>query len=293
MEEDMQECEHCKRSVASAHFALHEAHCTRFLVLCPVCEEPVPKKKLKEHTEDKHTEATECRMRQVQCKFCELTVSFNKLEDHEYKCGSRTELCPDCNKFIQLCKLAYHKDTCQRGQTEPRKGERMPAPVKKINCDSCNQMIAVNEYAHHVENGCPVSALANWSLSGKPGSPSPALPSPAVNQTPTGGQVVRPKTRKDQRQPHAAKATQQSWRGKHKARELPPKVERRPRPTSPGGNEAAYDILMNCSRCDILLPLPTLIQHQEKCQWLASSKRKQVQGSCYIRKGILDRELGC
>ncbi|XP_045149459.1 XIAP-associated factor 1 [Echinops telfairi] len=300
MEEDVQQCEHCKRSVASAHFALHEAHCMRFLVLCPTCEEPVPKKELKEHFEDKHMEVKcamcrqtmqkyllevhedkECQMRQVQCKFCELTMNFSKLEDHEYRCGSKTELCPDCNQFIQLRKLAYHKDTCQRGQTEPRKGRRTSAPGKKINCVSCNQMIAVNEYAHHAENGCPVSALAKWSLSGKPGSSSSALPSPsAVDQTPTGGQVVRPKTQKAQRLPRAGRSTPRSWGGKHKAQELPSKTERWSRPTSPGGDETAYDILRNCSRCDILLPLPTLIQHQEKCRCFPSSKRQQVRGSC-------------
>uniref|UniRef100_A0A8C9NZ54 XIAP associated factor 1 n=1 Tax=Spermophilus dauricus TaxID=99837 RepID=A0A8C9NZ54_SPEDA len=54
MEGDFQVCGNCRRSVASDHFTLHEAHCLRFLVLCPECEEPIPKSKMKEHFENEH-----------------------------------------------------------------------------------------------------------------------------------------------------------------------------------------------------------------------------------------------
>uniref|UniRef100_A0A8C0ZPA9 XAF1 n=1 Tax=Castor canadensis TaxID=51338 RepID=A0A8C0ZPA9_CASCN len=54
MEGDFQVCGNCKRSVASAHFTLHEAYCLRFLVLCPECEESVPKAKMMEHQQNEH-----------------------------------------------------------------------------------------------------------------------------------------------------------------------------------------------------------------------------------------------
>lgn len=44
--------------MASVHFALHEAHCLRFLVLCPECEEPIPKSKMKEHAEAVHQQVS-------------------------------------------------------------------------------------------------------------------------------------------------------------------------------------------------------------------------------------------
>ncbi|EGW06934.1 F-box only protein 39 [Cricetulus griseus] len=61
MEADSQVCSNCKRDVASVHFTLHEAHCLRFLVLCPECEEPIPKSKMKEHAETVHQQVSRWR----------------------------------------------------------------------------------------------------------------------------------------------------------------------------------------------------------------------------------------
>ena len=38
---------------------LHEAHCLRFIVLCPECEEPIPESKMKEHMEVVHQQGRE------------------------------------------------------------------------------------------------------------------------------------------------------------------------------------------------------------------------------------------
>lgn len=43
-----------KRRVASAHLALHEAHCLLFLTRCPECKEPVLQAKMDEHRENGH-----------------------------------------------------------------------------------------------------------------------------------------------------------------------------------------------------------------------------------------------
>uniref|UniRef100_F6ZMN8 XIAP associated factor 1 n=1 Tax=Mus musculus TaxID=10090 RepID=F6ZMN8_MOUSE len=59
MEADFQVCRNCKRNVASLHFMLHEAHCLRFIVLCPECEEPIPESKMKEHMEVVHQQGRE------------------------------------------------------------------------------------------------------------------------------------------------------------------------------------------------------------------------------------------
>ncbi|PNJ13145.1 XAF1 isoform 2 [Pongo abelii] len=59
MEGDFSVCRNCKRHVASAHFTLHEAYCLRFLVLCPECEEPVPKETMEEHCKVEHQQGKE------------------------------------------------------------------------------------------------------------------------------------------------------------------------------------------------------------------------------------------
>lgn len=43
-----------KRDVAAANFSLHEAHCLRFLTLCPECDEPVAQKDMKDHLTEAH-----------------------------------------------------------------------------------------------------------------------------------------------------------------------------------------------------------------------------------------------
>ncbi|KAI2580924.1 XIAP associated factor 1 [Homo sapiens] len=57
MEGDFSVCRNCKRHVVSANFTLHEAYCLRFLVLCPECEEPVPKETMEEHCKLEHQQA--------------------------------------------------------------------------------------------------------------------------------------------------------------------------------------------------------------------------------------------
>lgn len=44
------------KEVAEANFALHETHCSRFLCLCPDCNESVPRDQLKDHREEQHAE---------------------------------------------------------------------------------------------------------------------------------------------------------------------------------------------------------------------------------------------
>lgn len=44
--------------MTSAHLDLHEAHCLRFLVLCPECKEAIPKEKMEEHREKGHRQVS-------------------------------------------------------------------------------------------------------------------------------------------------------------------------------------------------------------------------------------------
>uniref|UniRef100_A0A8D0FN05 XAF1 factor n=1 Tax=Strix occidentalis caurina TaxID=311401 RepID=A0A8D0FN05_STROC len=48
------QCKQDKRDVSAANFSLHEAHCLRFLTLCPECDEPVAQKDIKDHQTEAH-----------------------------------------------------------------------------------------------------------------------------------------------------------------------------------------------------------------------------------------------
>uniref|UniRef100_A0A8C0WDG1 XIAP-associated factor 1 n=1 Tax=Castor canadensis TaxID=51338 RepID=A0A8C0WDG1_CASCN len=260
MEGDFQVCGNCKRSVASAHFTLHEAYCLRFLVLCPECEESVPKAKMMEHQQNEHQQTKECLEHTSKCKFCELTMHLSRLQVHEPLCGSRTERCPHCNQLILLHALAQHKNICQTLQ-------KKALPERKIQCDYCNQTIARNK--------CSVK----YRPFEKPKIPPPSLPSQASgNQSSTVEKDVRPK---------AKPMNISTPRGKNRTTDLPWKSELRTSAASPTEEEAAYDILQRCHLCGILLPLPILKQHQEKCQWLASSRGKQVRKTSYSWEGTV------
>nr|XP_008269082.2 XIAP-associated factor 1 [Oryctolagus cuniculus] len=279
MEGDFQECGRCKRSVASAHFALHEAHCLRFLELCPECKEPIPGVKMADHLKE-HQQPEECLQRPdkhleqpVECKFCELAVHLSKLQTHEHHCGARTERCPDCGRFVMLRELAQHRGVCGGRQASGlRKGENISAPERKICCDYCDQMIPEDNYFHHLGTCGPVT---------KPKSRPPSLPRPAAESPFSKAKKdVRPKSKQINGFLHpSGSSTKQAARGKTRSVDLPWKSELESRATPTSAGEVAYDILRRCPQCGILLPLPTLIHHQERCQRLASLRGGQVRTS--------------
>ncbi|XP_066219490.1 XIAP-associated factor 1 [Saccopteryx leptura] len=300
MEGACQVCRNCKRSVATAHLALHEAHCLLFLALCPECNEPVCQEKMDEHRKNGHQEVgcamcqqtvqkhllefhetTECQERPTECKFCEAAVRLSKLEIHEHHCGSRTELCLHCGQLILRHTLAQHRDVCQSEQAQLHRGKRIPAPESNICCHYCNQMIPRNKFLHHMDKCHTTPESAKYSPIVEPRISPPSLPSQAAeDQTSTKEKDVRPKTKNINSLPLLyKKSTRQAPSSTNGTMDLPLKSEHKPWVTSPVTDEAAYDILRRCPQCDILLPLPTLNQHQEKCWWLASSKGKQVRNS--------------
>ncbi|XP_063655597.1 XIAP-associated factor 1 isoform X6 [Pan troglodytes] len=266
MEGDFSVCRNCKRHVVSANFTLHEAYCLRFLVLCPECEEPVPKETTEEHCKVEHQQANECQERPVECKFCKLDMQLSKLELHESYCGSRTELCQGCGQFIMHRMLAQHRDVCRSEQAQLGKGERISAPEREIYCHYCNQMIPENKYFHHMGKCCPDSEFKKHFPVGKPKILPSSLPSQvAENQTSTMEKDVRPKTRSINRFPlHSESSSKKAPRSKNKTLDPLLMSEPKPRTSSPRGDKAAYDILRRCSQCGILLPLPILNQHQSR-----------------------------
>ncbi|XP_057571631.1 XIAP-associated factor 1 [Hippopotamus amphibius kiboko] len=305
MEGDFQVCRNCKRSMASGHLALHEAHCLLFLVLCPECKEPVLQEKMEEHRQGGHQqvgcamcqqslpkhlleihEAKKCQERPVVCQFCELSVRLSKVDIHKRHCGQRMELCPDCGQHVTLRALARHRDECRGEQSQLGKGKKTPAPESHNCCHYCKQMIPINKYFHHMERCRPISDPVTYSPAGKPEVPPSSLSSQAAeDQTSMAEKDVRPKKKNINRLALLSKkSTRQAPRGTNKTTDLPLMSDGQLRASSPAEDKTDYDILRGCSQCGILLPLPTLNQHQEKCWWLASSKGKQVKVQLALEK---------
>ncbi|XP_062523083.1 uncharacterized protein LOC134197738 isoform X2 [Corticium candelabrum] len=128
-EEAFKHCPNCKVDIPAANFVVHEPHCKRNISLCKVCAEPVRKSQQDEHDEEFHAEVvckcgkkmekrfveehdtSECVQRLMKCEFCELEIMFREYDDHRNYCGSRTEKCVKCDKFIQKKEQTFHDAT--------------------------------------------------------------------------------------------------------------------------------------------------------------------------------------
>uniref|UniRef100_A0A8D0F4C1 TRAF-type zinc finger domain-containing protein 1 n=1 Tax=Strix occidentalis caurina TaxID=311401 RepID=A0A8D0F4C1_STROC len=121
-----------KKDIPAANFIIHEIHCSRNIEVCRYCSESIPKSEMKNHIESEHVqvtckcrmkmensllkdhEASACPLRPALCQYCDIQLTFNKLQEHELYCGARTELCAGCARNIMLKDLKEHPWVCGR-----------------------------------------------------------------------------------------------------------------------------------------------------------------------------------
>ncbi|XP_041796853.1 XIAP-associated factor 1-like [Chelmon rostratus] len=166
-------CGQCHRDVEVGNFTLHETHCSRFLCLCPDCEEAVPRQQLQQHREEQHAqvrclkcnqkmercqlmdhESDECVERLQSCQFCELELPWKELNEHRLACGSRTELCGDCGRYVTLRDRPEHGLTCSAtdgGSGPPPATGKIPANSKKVTvlCSRCAAPFPAEDIEEH------------------------------------------------------------------------------------------------------------------------------------------------
>lgn len=86
-------------------------------IICE-CGESIEKRHIDSHKADL------CRKRQKQCCYCELSLDFGEYESHVEFCGSRTDLCTKCSRYIQLKDFNRHEDSAcaypEAPKTEPK-----------------------------------------------------------------------------------------------------------------------------------------------------------------------------
>uniref|UniRef100_A0A3Q3WFE0 TRAFD1/XAF1 zinc finger domain-containing protein n=1 Tax=Mola mola TaxID=94237 RepID=A0A3Q3WFE0_MOLML len=173
--EEMHTCGQCHKQVAAANLVLHEMHCKRFLCVCPECGESVPTEQLNQHKEEQHTqvkcskckkkvehcqlidhESNECVERLCECRFCELEVPWRQLDEHEQVCGSRTELCGDCGRYVTLRDQPEHGHTCPGDSNRSQAvSSRNIAPAATVTCHSCNEPLPADGAEEHKEKHEP------------------------------------------------------------------------------------------------------------------------------------------
>ncbi|KFV84404.1 XIAP-associated factor 1, partial [Struthio camelus australis] len=274
-----------KRDVSAANFSLHEAHCLRFLTLCPECDEPVAQKDMNDHQTEAHKQvrcnlchqsmqqyqlechkAKECHERATKCKICELEMPFNKLQEHLNTCASRTERCWGCNKYVMYKDQNKHKDICQKSGPSNRKDVNFqtneasthatltyPITGNSDNlCLKCNKSFPDDQYSQHLKTSKPSTDLPQSSSS---------LALSSTSENAMAWKDIRPKG-KERDQPLTSKTLLK-----------PPKNKKRlsfPSPTRGGLSKSpqalkdtlSYDMMVTCAHCNILLPLPTLRKHE-------------------------------
>ena len=55
------------------------------------------------------------------CEFCNLDVSFHEFAEHQLVCGSRTDICSNCNQRVLLSKMNNH--SCTRNNNNNNKNK--------------------------------------------------------------------------------------------------------------------------------------------------------------------------
>ncbi|XP_008307017.2 TRAF-type zinc finger domain-containing protein 1-like isoform X1 [Cynoglossus semilaevis] len=149
-QETTRTCTQCHKEIALINFSLHETHCSRFLCLCPDCNEAVPRDQLSEHRKEQHSkvrcckchqkmeqcqlqdhETDECIERLQICEYCDLEMPWKELKQHCLACGSRTELCKDCNTYVKLSDRVTHLSTCSGADSYSSPADAQSAAVKE------------------------------------------------------------------------------------------------------------------------------------------------------------------
>eukprot|EP00760_Papus_ankaliazontas_P026360 PhM_4_TR3028/c0_g1_i1/m.41403 len=125
---ETQPCPRCAQEVPVASMNLHVVHCARLREACPHCGEYMDKNSIEEHVAKTHAtercplcqvdinvqqleqhKTSQCMMREVMCKYCDLHVIVMEAADHEDKCGSRTEPCDRCGSRVMRRDIPSHR----------------------------------------------------------------------------------------------------------------------------------------------------------------------------------------
>jgi hypothetical protein len=131
-DEETIECSNCRKQIPKRVQATHEAFCRRNHFTCGLCDRIIRIQDKEAHIEETHRQIRcscgeimeiqnlarhkqiDCLHRLKPCQYCQLRKKMVDIPDHEDYCGSRTEKCSKCSKFISIKDFQQHSQSnCQ------------------------------------------------------------------------------------------------------------------------------------------------------------------------------------
>ena len=160
MDEPEVKCDNCHRHVPSENYQMHVVHCKRNIQLCSLCGEAVFRSEEREHFKEFHAEINcvqcgqkttrsdevnhlenECGKRPIPCQYCEIALPREKMPEHQEFCGSRTEWCHKCSRYILIRDLRNHEKS-RDGGTSQKCAATLP-------CEFCGSSIPLENLDAH------------------------------------------------------------------------------------------------------------------------------------------------
>jgi TRAFD1/XAF1, zinc finger len=153
-EETCIDCTRCGSQVPRANAVLHEAHCARRPLQNAEKKESERKEsecacldcgRMVQLAEISYHEEHECGVVGVQdklaCCHCELILDANEHAQHELECGSRTEFCERCARYVLVRHLQRHVATrchfpLERGGSTATLGDFLPPVLQAADNES-------------------------------------------------------------------------------------------------------------------------------------------------------------
>lgn len=79
------------------------------------------------------SQSDHCAERLQTCVFCKLELPWKELSQHQLVCGSRTELCGDCGRYVTLRDQEVHELTCPGTSTPSQTNSKPPSDTSKMS----------------------------------------------------------------------------------------------------------------------------------------------------------------
>jgi hypothetical protein len=126
MEIDYHICDNCKATVSNDNWLIHNSICHKHNYWCNYCNISVAKYSKTEHDKlhdyilcscgetiqnlkfQEHLK-TDCTKRIIECQYCNMEILYSNKDEHEEMCGTRTDICQDCDKRIMIKKMSNHQ----------------------------------------------------------------------------------------------------------------------------------------------------------------------------------------
>ena len=141
------------------NYQMHAVHCKRNIQLCSLCGDAVLRSEEQEHFKEYHAEinciqcgekttrskaanhlANECGKRAIPCQYCDIILPREKMPEHQEFCGSRTEWCHRCSRYILIRDLRNHEASCDGGASQK---------CATLPCEFCGSSIPLENLDAH------------------------------------------------------------------------------------------------------------------------------------------------